>query len=253
MSLDEFERHLVTDGMRPKDAAAIRRAAAQLRAGVARAGPKTSECLDEFAVVDFVDGVMNPDDRAAMLVHLASCASCRSEVAALSRLITQPAIRSELERLDTAESRTASPRRFVKFGGIIAAAAAAAVVALLLVPRSPQGEGPAGTAQHRAAVLTLSAPPVTVAPAGPVETPVRFVWTSVPRADRYELTLFDQSGSILWQTESSDTLVVLPDSIALASGASYFWKVEARIDFDRWSESGLAEFTLMTPSDGTSR
>jgi hypothetical protein len=75
----------------------------------------------------------------------------------------------------------------------------------------------------------------------------------VPRADRYELTLFDHEGSILWEAQTPDTAALAPESIGLAPGTSYFWKVEAQVDFGRWSESDLVEFTPITPSGGTLR
>jgi hypothetical protein len=133
-------------------------------------------------------------------------------------------------------------------GGVVGTAAAAAAVVFLLIPRWLQYED-----AHRAAVLTLSAPPEAVAPAGLVEAPIQFVWTSVPRADLYELTLFDQTGSILWQMQTRDTVAAVPDSLDLVPETSYFWKAEAQIGFDRWSESALVRFTLTTPPDSTAR
>ena len=42
----------------------------------------------------------------------------------------------------------------------------------------------------------------------------------------------------------ADTVAALPDSIALVAGRTYVWLVEARIGFDRWSTSGLVEFSI---------
>jgi hypothetical protein len=253
MSLQELEDHFAASQMSREDVAAIRRAAMELRARGSGTGPKMDQCLDEFAVVDLVDDSVDRDRRASMLRHLTSCASCRSEVSALSRLVTEPAIRSELEQLRAATSRTAWRRRFTRLGGVIGAATAAAAVAFLLISRPPEVEDPAAAPGHRAGVLTLSAPPVAIGPAGLVATPIQFVWTSVPRADRYELTLFDRTGSILWEMQTTDTVAVAPDSVGLTPGASYFWRAEARIDFDRWSESSLMEFILRASSDSTPR
>ena len=133
-------------------------------------------------------------------------------------------------------------------GGVIGTAAVAAAVAFLLIPRWPHDED-----AHRATVLTLSAPPEAVAPAGLVEAIIQFVWTSVPRADLYELTLFDQTGSILWQIQTRDTVAAVPDSLDLVPETSYFWKAEAQIGFDRWSESELVRFTITTSPDSTAR
>lgn len=253
MSVQEFEEHLAASGMSREDIAAISLAAMRLRLHAAGTGPKTDQCLHELTVAEFVDGTVDPDRRAALLDHLASCTRCRSELTALSRLMAEPAIRNELEQLRAATSRTTRRRRLVRAAGVIGATTAAAALALLLVGPSPQDVDPNATPSHRAAVLTLSAPPVAVTPVGLVEAPIQFLWTSVPRADRYELMLFDQTGSILWETHTTDTVAVAPDSLVLAPGASYFWKAEARIGFDRWSASDLVEFAVTITSDTTPR
>ena len=69
-------------------------------------------------------------------------------------------------------------------------------------------------------------------------------WSPVVGADRYRVTVFDVTGGVVYASESSDTVVAFPDSVALVPGASYLWKVEARTGFDRWSPSELAEFKI---------
>ena len=251
MSWKELEDHLLERGMSKQDIAAFRLAAIHLRAQASGRSSRSDQCPEELALSSLVDGTVQPGPRAEMIDHLASCGSCRREVAALSRLCAEPEIRRELEQLRAPEPRT-TRQRLARIGGVIGAATAAAAVGLLLVPRFQAGD-PTGASDHRGSVWTLSAPPLAIAPAGPVRESPRFVWTSVPRADRYELTLFDQTGVILWETRASDTLAALPDSVSLAPGTPYFWKVEAQQGFDRWSESDLVEFTLMAPSDGQRR
>jgi hypothetical protein len=56
--------------------------------------------------------------------------------------------------------------------------------------------------------------------------------------------VFDGGGSVLWETLTTDTLVVVPDGIALGAGVPYFWKVAARTSWDRWVVSDLTTFTL---------
>ena len=72
-------------------------------------------------------------------------------------------------------------------------------------------------------------------------------WSPVAGADRYRVTVFDASGGAVYVAEVRDTLVAFPDSIVLQSGASYLWKVDARIGFDRWAGSELAEFKVVGP------
>jgi len=69
-------------------------------------------------------------------------------------------------------------------------------------------------------------------------------WSPVAGADRYRVTVFDATGRVMYATEVSDTVVLFPNSVALVSGASYLWKVDARIGFDRWAVSALTEFRV---------
>ena len=69
-------------------------------------------------------------------------------------------------------------------------------------------------------------------------------------ARRYEVSLFDADGVVLWEHVASDTFALLPDSVQLNAGASYFWRIRALTDFARWAESELTEFTVAVPPDG---
>jgi hypothetical protein len=72
-------------------------------------------------------------------------------------------------------------------------------------------------------------------------------WSPVAGADRYRLTVFDAAGNVVYAAEVSDTVVAFPDSIVLAPGVAYLWKVDARTGFDRWAASELAEFRVAGP------
>jgi hypothetical protein len=74
------------------------------------------------------------------------------------------------------------------------------------------------------------------------------VWTSVPGAHAYEITLYDDKGSVLWEASGADTAIALPVRVALAPGRSYFWRVEARTGSERTSESDLVEFSVRAAS-----
>ena len=90
--------------------------------------------------------------------------------------------------------------------------------------------------------------PLLVAPRGPVARVDQFVWSGVPRSDRYRLRLYTDEGDVLWTSETTDTLVALPDSVGLSHLATYFWKVEAQTEWRRWAASDLVEFRLVGPS-----
>jgi hypothetical protein len=72
----------------------------------------------------------------------------------------------------------------------------------------------------------------------------RFVWSRLPRVDRYRLRLYDAEGNVLWTVETADTSVALPGDVRLSSGVTYFWKVEAQVGWQRWVASDLVGFEL---------
>ena len=170
----------------------------------------------------YLDGALADADRGRVEAHLAACAECRFELAAVAQLV-----------------RTAPrPRRV----GLPWGLAAAAVLAVLLVPALdlPTRLGPA---LHREPAVTTTAPPVAIAPRGEVDSARALVWSAVPRATRYRVVLLDDGGTVVWRAETPDTAVVIPDSVRLRGGAPYFWKVEAETGFDRWVASDLVDFT----------
>jgi hypothetical protein len=86
--------------------------------------------------------------------------------------------------------------------------------------------------------------PVVIAPVGIVTSADTFIWSSVPRATRYDVRLFDAAGSVVWSTRSTDTVVRRPPEISLRPNASYYWKVDAQTGISRTESSELAEFSI---------
>jgi len=177
-------------------------------------------------VAAYVDGGQTAEQRARVAAHLAACAECRSEVVTVARLA-----RSFRDR-----------RRWA-----VAAPLAAAAAVLLLVFAPWQRTRDHGGPVLREPAVTTTVAPRLLAPLGAVAVLPRLLWTSVPHADRYRVTVFDDSGSVAWETLTTDTLVVVPDGIAFGVGVPYFWKVAARTSWDRWVVSDLTTFTLGAP------
>jgi hypothetical protein len=189
--------------------------------GEVKAGHLTVE--DVAAYIDRGDAA---EQRARVEAHLATCAECRSEVVTVARLA-----RSFRDR-----------RRWTVAAPL---AAAAAVLLLVFAPwqRAPDRSEPV----LREPAVTTTVAPRPLAPLGAVAVLPRLLWTSVPHADRYRVTVFDGNGSVVWETLTTDTLVAVPDAVALGVGVPYFWKVAARTSWDRWVVSDLTTFTLGAP------
>ena len=182
--------------------------------------------LDSGEVAAYLDHALAPADQSGVEAHLADCDACRAEVVDVARLMRA----------------RRSPRRWYLPVGAVAAAAAAL---LLLIPRTGQ-DGP-GSPDYREPVVGTTVAPVAIAPRGAIRTAARLIWSSVPHADRYEVALFDDAGHVLWETQTSDTAALLPDSVRFQPGASYNWKVKAQTSWNRWVSSDLVEFFIGRP------
>ncbi len=176
-------------------------------------------------VAGYVDRQLGATERARVEDHLAACAECRAEVVAVGRLA-----RSFRQR-----------RRWVVSAPL---AAAAAVLLLTLVPWGRISER--STPILREPAITTTAAPTPIGPLGAVTALPPLTWTSVPHADRYQVTVFDTNGSLVWETQTADTVAVVPRTITLRPGAPYFWKVAGRTGWDRWVASDLTTFTVGT-------
>lgn len=194
---------------------------------------EASDCPEELAIADLVEGRLNPEARAPLVAHLLTCARCRSLVAATGRLLSDETVARE-----TIGSVGPRWRRWSLPIGI----AAAAAVLLLVWPRSTSDIEPIPGLREPPVADTVT--PVPIAPRGSVAHLSRFVWSSVPRVDRYRLRLYDDDGELMWTAETAETVAVQPDSVSLVPIASYFWKVEAQTEWQRWAASDLVEFQV---------
>jgi Putative zinc-finger len=189
-----------------------------------------AECVDDDIIAALAAGTLDPGLRASVLLHVAECARCRAAVASVARALADPTVAREIAVAEGAR------RRLYR----IALPLAAAAVLLLLTWPPPVDNGGPG---HRAPPIAAPTP-VPLAPIGAVAEADVLRWSGVAGADRYRVTLFDAGGRVVYEARLPDTLAALPDSIALAPGRTYLWKVEARTGFDRWAASELVEFSI---------
>ena len=171
--------------------------------------------VDDVAL--HLDGRLSASEQSRVDQHLAECDECRAELVALSGVLR-------------------TTRRKTRWYLPVGAVAAAAVIALLLRPGSEDQP------DYREPAVTTTPAPVGIAPRGTTSGVPRLVWTRVPHAERYRLTLFDSTGTVLWESQSTDTSIALP---GLRSGVRYFWQVQAETGFKRSIKSDMIEFVLV--------
>jgi hypothetical protein len=180
---------------------------------------------DAEEVAAYLDGSLSPEDRVRVQGHLADCGECRREVVAVRRLLR-------------ARQR---PRRWYLSLGV-----AAAGLLLVFAPwnlihrgREPVLREPAGSTPEA---------PTLIAPVGAVKAPVSLIWSSVPHADRYRVRVFDRDGTLLWETQTADTTIAVPDSVRLLPPRTYYWAIAARTGLERWMDSGFTRFIVLDDS-----
>lgn len=72
----------------------------------------------------------------------------------------------------------------------------------------------------------------------------RFVWLSVPSAERYKIILVDEQGNDVFETITSDTAITLPESVSLRSGDVYFWWVQSELTDGTTATAVTEKFTV---------
>jgi hypothetical protein len=199
-----------------------------------RAAQPDPACLTDAALAQVADGGGTPAQRE----HLAGCPLCRAHLVELHALLADGAVARELARL--APRDRATDRRRTRWT-IVAGAAAAAVLALVFVPPLVRNAGVDPLRDHPG--VERGAVPLLVSPRGEVTARPEFRWSPVPEATQYRITVFDVEGGLVWSVETADSSAALPPDAAMTPGTSYWWRVEARVDFDRWVASDLANFT----------
>jgi hypothetical protein len=209
----------------------LREAAADLAATVPSS--PASICHDDATLAAVAEGALTEAERRAVIPHLATCGRCRGTLAAITASLADEQVRREIAGLDRSAARRL--RRFM------IPAAAAAVLLLVTLP-----VGDRRGVFHRAPAITSEATPVTEWPVGSVSAVDQLRWRAVDGADRYRITVLDAAGALVFESETAEQMVLLPDSVVLHAGRQYLWRVEARTTWNRWSESRVVQFSIST-------
>ena len=174
--------------------------------------------LSDAELAGYLDHDLSADERRRVETHIDACQACRREVVALHP-ITHPA------ESPGAARRVQRPRRWwlpAAAAGIVAALALPRLTRTVPGPDVPQ-RAPRATEAGGLSHLAIVAPLDKTT----VEGRIVFTWRST-NADAYRLVVQTaESGDRVWAKETGDTTAMLPDSIPLQAGQSYFWRVEA--------------------------
>jgi hypothetical protein len=187
-----------------------------------------TDCLDDITLAEFVAGFLEPESHRDAMRHVAACPTCRQSIADVVRLTGK-----------SGEAGAIVPTRWNRRILGLGIAAAVLIVAGIQVLPSPDSG-------HRSPITAAPAP-VPLAPVNDVEAVAAFRWAAVDGADQYRVTLYDANGVVRYEATVATDSMVLPDSVVLAPGVATWWRIDARLGFDRWVASPLVEFTINGP------
>lgn len=235
---DRIGRHVVECPRCGPLVAGLRHGVDLLRGGESLASPPESTCLDELTITTLAErGLDSPLGRAAT-DHLLACANCRKRVADLSRLLRDDRVAAEIRSLEALPVLPDRKRWWLRAAGGLAAAAVLVLLVRTTGPREVRDP------VYREEPVTLMTAPVPLEPAGTVTEVDSLSWRGVSRASQYRVVLFSQEGATVWESVTSDTVIAVPASVRLHDGATYYWKVEARTDWNRWTASEMTEIRI---------
>jgi hypothetical protein len=178
----------------------------------------------------YLSDALPPSERAGLEAHLASCRRCRHEVTSARRLL---------------KARS----RWARWPMLVPAAAAAVLVLAILgqgaLDRKGDEEIVRAGGEITEAESVSSIQVLSPAENAAVAThPIAFGWVGHPGRPLYRLTLMNETGRALYIGATTDTALVLPDSVPLVSGQSYFWYVDALDSAGRSMTTGTRRFSL---------
>jgi len=179
----------------------------------------------------YLEGKLDDERVDQVESHLSACHECRSELSSAARALR------EVRR---------AKRKGMRWPAVAAAAAivlllGGAVVADRLAEDGGVFRGDEGSRQTEGVPLLQPVQPISGSLVA--RDSLRFEWLSLGgAAGFYSFTLTDLEGDVLWRGTTRDTFLSLVDEVALESGSTHFWYVDALLDEAASATTGIQEF-----------
>ena len=222
--------------------------------------PDSQNCYDEFQMLTFLEGRTSRSFRSKFLKHQAQCPSCFEQLMALDTLIDElrqegllPTaggatwIQSVKSRHETLMAKLSGiiPVRIPKPAVALGATVLVFLVVLISYPPNHILKKPFTTreshSQNDQSRITLTYP----ANGDSIDPDqLRFLWKQSLNISNFRFVLLDGEGKILYEVETRETAVRLPDELKLNTAMDYFWQVEGKIDTNGSILSDMVTFRI---------
>lgn len=186
----------------------------------------------EANILLYLENKLSPGNTEEMKGHFSHCHQCREQLVAILRLPAimesgqapplDPHVYARAQQLG-ATTRSALLRfRLPPFGKLALAALAfiaAGVSYFFLAEPTP----PSRFRDRAPVPLVFSMHPSEGAVV--TQRTATFRWSAMKNAVGYQIAVYRENGTPLWQGTSKDTLLVLPEEVVLQPGKIYLWRV----------------------------
>lgn len=189
-----------------------------------------AEHLSDSEIAGFLDRDLSSEERSVVEAHLEGCPECRGATAEVSRLAR--AYPGTLSAITVVPPLPASSGKRMRLPMIAAAALAASLAIVVLSRSAPWRDDPAPV--RATAQAGPDARPIIEVTGPREDQPVEranlvFSWRAT-NADVYRLSVFDESGTVVFAQETTDTVLSLAGSPLPSAETLYLWRVDAIAD-----------------------
>lgn len=169
-------------------------------------------------VAAYLNSRWDGSDRGRIEAHLSECDACRAEVLEVQTMV-----------------RSAPRSRSSKLPVLGLLGAAAALLFIAVAPWRHDQRGAVDVVAERSVVPDAARDSVSIVSpaidAAVTRTSMAVTWRRGPSDAQFTVTLLNTRGDILWSKTTRDTVVSVPDSVAMAPSGTYIVYVDAlRVD-----------------------
>jgi hypothetical protein len=224
----------------------------------------TPFCPEDQQIAEYFDGDLNEAERTVLERHLTDCRFCLARIGALERLEEN---RSN-QRVPGAILATAKqiahkvPARRLRLAPVWASAAVVVIALFTIISKNQEpvqepGAGPSAVSStgknsrqlrsvNRDAMnlnVLIPAPGADTAAGMHPGLPIQ--WTEIPGNLHYDIYVLSYAGDVLWTERLKGTEWVLHESMHLAAGSKYYFRVEAQLPDGRTVSSKHVVFQVV--------